>query len=75
MSYNVFFVSLVYSRMAGRSDKVETSMNSHVKFFGTVWLLFLTHERLMLIVNEIDNWNPTITVVDVIAKSRSIYDG
>lgn len=47
-------------------------MNSQVTLLGPLRLLLLAHVCLMLIVNEVDNGGPRITVVDVVAKSRCV---
>lgn len=36
--------------MSRRSDKVETGVHAHIKFGSSLRLLFLTHERLVLVI-------------------------
>jgi hypothetical protein len=50
-------------------------MNSQVTLFGPLGLLFLTHVCLMLVVNEVDDGQPRITVVDVVTESRCVNHG
>ena len=50
-------------------------MNSQVTLLGPLRLLLLAHVRLMLIVNEVDNGQPRITVVDVVTEPRSVNHG
>jgi len=38
-------------------------------------LLLLTHVRFMLVVYEFDNGEPGVTVVDIVAKARSVDNG
>jgi hypothetical protein len=50
-------------------------MNSQVTLFGPLGLLLLTHVCLMLVVNEVDDGQPRITVVDVVTESRCVNHG
>ena len=61
--------------MARRSDEVQAGVDSHVDLILPMWLLLLQHVRLVLIIEELDNRLPRITVVDVVSKSRRIDDG
>lgn len=58
--------------MTSRPDEVQTGVNSQVTLFGPLRLLLLAHVRLMLVVNEVDNGDPRIPVVDVVAESRCV---
>ena len=61
--------------MSGRSDEVQAGVDTEINLINTARLLLLQHIRLMLIVQELDNWHPGITVVDIVAKARSIDNG
>ena len=50
-------------------------MNPKVSLFPTLRLLLLNHVRLMLVVDEVDNRCPRVTVVDVVAEARGVNDG
>ena len=58
--------------MPSRPDEVQASMNSQVTFLSSLRLLLLAHVRLMLIVNKVDDRQPRITVVDIVAESRCV---
>ena len=58
--------------MSSGPDKVQASMDSQVALLGPLRLLLLTHVGLMLIVDEVDNGQPRITVVDIVTKSRRV---
>ena len=49
-------------------------MNAEINFIHTAGLLLLQHVRLMLIVQEFDNWHPRIAVVDIISEARCVND-
>jgi hypothetical protein len=61
--------------MAGGADEVEAGMHSKVDLFLSLGLLFLKHVRLMLVVKELDNRHPGVTIVDIVAEARRINDG
>ena len=61
-------------RMACRANEVEASMNPQVCFLFPLWLLLLTHVSFMLVVNELNNWEPGVAVVDIVSKSRGVND-
>ena len=44
--------------MAGRSDEVETGMNSEVDLVISTWLLLLKHIRFVLVVQKFDDGLP-----------------
>lgn len=64
-----------YRRVTGGTDKVEAGVNSEVCLVGPQRLLLLSHIRLMLVVDEVDNWGPRVAVVDVVAESGGVNDG
>lgn len=61
--------------MAGGADKVEAGMHAEVRLVGPQRLLFLSHVRLMLVINEVNDGGPRVAVVDIVAEARSINDG
>lgn len=58
--------------MSGGPNKVQASVYSEVALLSPLRLLLLTHVGLMLIVNEVDNRSPRITVIDVVTKPWGI---
>ena len=60
--------------MPCRPDEVQASMDPQICLLISLWLLFLTHVGFMLVVNELDNGHPRVTVVDVVAKARCVND-
>lgn len=60
------------SRMAGWPDEIKACMHPQITFFRTLRLLFLSHVYLMLIIDKIDDWDPRVTVVDVVTKARRV---
>lgn len=58
--------------MARRADEIQTCMNTHINLSSTGRLLLLDHIALMLIIQELDNRDPTISVVHIIAKSGCV---
>jgi hypothetical protein len=49
-------------------------MDTQIDLINTAWLLLLQHVRFVLVVQELDDWHPGITVVDIVAEARSIDD-
>lgn len=49
-------------------------MNPEVGLLLTLGLLLLSHVCLVLVVNEVDDWRPRVTVVDIIAESWGVND-
>ena len=60
--------------MASRTDEVQASMNAKVNLLLPLWLLLLAHVRLVLVVNEVDDGSPRVTVVDVVTEARGVDD-
>ena len=60
--------------MTRRSDEVQASMHTKIDFVNTTRLLLLQHVRLMLVVQEFDDWHPGIAVVHIVSKTRGIDD-
>lgn len=61
--------------MPSWSDEVQACMDSEINLIHTARLLLLQHIRLMLIVQEFDNWHPRIAVVDIVAEARCVNYG
>ena len=61
--------------MASRADEVQASVDAEVNLVLAHRLLLLTHIRLMLVVDEVDDRRPRIPVVDVVAKARRVDHG
>ena len=61
--------------MTGGAYKVEASMDPEVGLVGPQRLLFLSHVRFMLVVDEVDDGGPRVAVVDIVAKAGSINHG
>lgn len=61
--------------MAGRADEVQAGVDSKVNLVLAARLLLLKHVGFVLVVEELDNGHPRVTVVDIVAESRSINDG
>lgn len=61
--------------VAGRSDEVQASVHTHVDLVCATGLLLLQHVRLMLVVEELDDGLPGVTVVDVVSKTGGVNDG
>lgn len=60
--------------MTSGANEVETRMYAHISLVGSIWLLFLSHMALMLIIDEIDDGRPRVFIIDIVAKTRSIND-
>lgn len=58
--------------MAGRTNEVQASVDSQINLLRTLWLLLLEHVTLVLIIEELNNWLPAVTVVDVVSKTRRV---
>ena len=61
--------------VSGWSDEVQTGMHTHVDLLLAMWLLLLEHVRFVLVIEELNDWLPGITVVDIVSKTRGINDG
>lgn len=57
------------------SDEVQASVYSEIDFVNTSRLLLLQHVRLMLVIQELDNWHPRVAVVDIVSKAGCIDYG
>ena len=45
-------------RVTCRTNKVKASMDPQICFLMSLWLLLLTHVSFMLVVNELNDWEP-----------------
>lgn len=61
--------------MTGGPDEEEARVHSHVDLLPSLGLLFLPHIYLMLVVHEIDDGGPRVTVVDIVAEAGGVNDG
>jgi hypothetical protein len=61
--------------VTGGPDEVQASVNAKVALLAALGLLLLNHVRLMLVVNEVDNWRPRVAVVDIVTKAGGVDDG
>lgn len=61
--------------MAGRSDEIETGMNTKINLVCTARLLLLKHVRLVLVIQEFDDGHPRVPVVYVVSETRCVDDG
>lgn len=50
-------------------------MHTQIRLLASLWLLFLSHIRLMLVINEFNNGGPRVAVVDVVTESWRVNDG
>lgn len=57
------------------SNEVQASVHTHVNLVGTAGLLLLEHVGLVLIIEELDDGLPGITVVDIVTESGGINNG
>ena len=58
--------------VAGRTDKVQAAVDAHVAQLLTLGLLILTHVRLVLVVNKVDDGHPAVTVVGIVSESGRV---
>jgi hypothetical protein len=61
--------------MPSGPDEEKASVNPKVGLLTALGLLFLSHIGFMLIIDEIDNRSPRITVVDVVSETGGINNG
>lgn len=61
--------------MSGGPNEEEAGVHPQVGFLTTLRLLLLPHIGLVLIVNEVNDGSPGVTVVDIVSKTGSINDG
>lgn len=61
--------------MTGGADEVQASVDTEVDLVISAGLLLLQHVRLVLIVEELDDWHPGVAVVDIVSETRGVDDG
>lgn len=61
--------------VAGGSDEVQAGMDAHIDLVSTAGLLLLEHVGLVLVIQELDDGLPGVTVVDIVAEAGGIDDG
>ena len=54
--------------------EVQAGMDPEINLVLPLRLLLLAHVGLMLVINEVNNGCPGVTVVDVVAKARRVND-
>jgi hypothetical protein len=60
--------------VSGGPNEVQATMDPEVGLLPTLGLLFLSHIGLVLVIDEIDDWGPRVTVVDIVAESWGVND-
>lgn len=61
-------------RVAGGTDEVQAGVYAEIDLLCTARLLLLKHVGFMLVVQELDDGLPRVTVVDIIAKAGGVND-
>jgi hypothetical protein len=61
--------------MAGGPNEIKASMNPQIRLLRPLGLLLLSHIRLMLVVDEVDDGAPRVAVVDVVSEARGVDHG
>ena len=62
-------------RMTSWPDEKQARVHPEVNLTLPLRLLFLSHVKLVLVIDEIDNWSPRVPVVDIVAKARGVNHG
>jgi hypothetical protein len=62
-------------RVAGGADEVQAGVHAEIDLIAALRLLLLQHERLVLVVEELDDGLPGVAVVDVVAEAGGVDDG
>lgn len=62
-------------RVTGGPNEEEACVDSEIGLLSTLGLLFLSHVGFMLVINEVDDRSPRVTVIDVVSKARRINNG
>jgi hypothetical protein len=63
-----------FQGVAGGADEVQAGMHTHVNFIRAAGLLLLQHVRLMLVIEELNDGLPGVTVVDIVSEAGGIND-
>lgn len=61
-----------FQGVASRTNEVETGMDSQINLVNSPGLLLLQHVGLMLVIQELNDGHPGISIVDVVTKSRRV---
>ena len=61
--------------MSSGPNEIQTRMNPQINLILSLRLLLLPHIRLMLVVDEVDDGRPRVSVVDVVAETGGVDDG
>ena len=62
-------------RVASRANEVQAGVHAEIDLIAALRLLLLQHERLVLVIEELDDGLPGVAVVDVVAEARGVDDG
>lgn len=57
------------------SDEIQASVHTHVDLLSTAGLLLLEHVGFVLVIQELDDGLPGITVVDIVTEAGGINNG
>lgn len=60
--------------VASGSDEVQAGVNAHIDLVSAARLLLLEHVGLVLVIQELDDGLPGVTVVDIVAEAGGIND-
>jgi hypothetical protein len=61
--------------VSSRADEVKTGVHAEIDLLCSPRLLLLKHVALMLVVQELDDGLPAVTVVDVVTETGCVNDG
>jgi hypothetical protein len=61
--------------VSSRADEVKTGVYAKVNLLRSPRLLLLKHVALVLVVQELDNGLPAVTVVHVVSETRCVNNG
>lgn len=61
--------------MSSCPNEIQAAVDPEVGLLLTLRLLLLSHVSLVLVIDEIDDRGPRVTVVDIVAESGGINDG
>lgn len=57
------------------ANEVQAGVHTHVDLVRPAGLLFLEHVRLVLVIQELDDRLPGVTVVDIVTEAGGINNG
>lgn len=61
--------------MASRANEVQAGVDTEINLVLAARLLLLKHVGFVLVVEELDDGHPGVTVVDVVTESGCVNDG